>query len=78
MNLCVSAVLLASVGPGTGLLSTVPVSILLRTLMQGISTVTWSTVFLAGSVLFGFLTPASVLSASRGVAVGPAKTLKQE
>lgn len=78
MGLGVSALLLASVGRGIGLLSTVPVSILLRTLMQGISTVTWSTVFLAGSVLFGVVTPASVLSPSSGVAVDPVKTLKQE
>lgn len=72
------ALLLASVGLGIGLLSTVPVSILLRTLMLGISTVTWSTVFLAGSVLFGVVTPASVLSPCRGVAVDPGRTLKQE
>ena len=78
MGLGVLALLLASVGPGTGLLPTVPVSILLRTLMQGVSTVTWSTVFLAGSVLLGVVTPASVLAHSSGVEVDPVKTLKQE
>ncbi|MGW8268265.1 MAG: ABC transporter permease, partial [Longimicrobiales bacterium] len=69
---------LAAVGLAIGLLSTVPVSILLRSLMQGISTVAWSTVFLAGSVLFGVVLLASVLSASRAAGVDPVKTLKQE
>jgi predicted permease len=69
---------LGALGLGIGLLSTVPVSILLRSLMQGISTVAWSTVFLAGSVLFGVVMLASVLSASRAAAVDPVKTLKQE
>jgi putative ABC transport system permease protein len=69
---------LGAVGLGIGLLSTVPVSILLRSVMQGVSTVAWSTVFLAGSVLFGVVMLASVLSASRAAAVDPVKTLKQE
>lgn len=70
--------ILGAVGLAAGLLSTLPVSILLRSLMQGITTVAWSTVFLAGSVLFAAVMLASVLSASRAAGVDPVKTLKQE
>jgi ABC-type antimicrobial peptide transport system permease subunit len=70
--------ILGAVGLGIGLLSTLPVSILLRSLMQGITTVAWSTVFLAGSVLFAAVMLASILSASRAAGVDPVKTLKQE
>jgi len=69
---------LGALGLAIGLLSTLPVSILLQSLFQGTSTVAWSTVFLAGSVLFGVVMLASVLSASRAAGVDPVKTLKQE
>jgi putative ABC transport system permease protein len=69
---------LGIIGLGIGLLSTLPISILLRSLFQGISTVEWNTVFVAGSVLFGVVLLASFVSASRATSVDPVKTLNIE
>ena len=69
---------LGVIGLGIGLLSTLPLSILIRSLMQGVSTVEWNTVFFAGSVLFGVVLLASVASASKAASVDPVQTLKNE
>ena len=66
---------LGVIGLGIGLLSTLPLSILIRSLMEGTSTVEWNTVFFAGSVLFGVVLLASVVSASKAASVDPVQTL---
>ena len=78
LDLTIFAVVGGAIGLGIGLLSTLPLSILIRSLMEGVSTVEWNTVFLAGAILFGVVLLASVVSASKAASVDPVQTLKNE